>query len=621
MDGQAKVSLVLEVKNRMKTAIHEAKQHLNQNVREMKNQLADFKNNANTHMSGFERTARGYLDKVGQHFNRLGDKLGQLKTKWAGHLSDLTDKIPGLGTAFAALINPVALAGAAIAVAFKGAATAMQEAARFSGVWRQLAMLNIDKTDGQRAQLKDMVLSAAYTKGFDHSATSTAFFDVQSATGKYGREVDVIVRKQGEFAQLMQADFNKWIEGSAKAMANYRFGLDKLDEFNRSAFATVKVGVTNYDQIASVMSTYAGSAASANQNFNTANKLFAIFTAKVKSVDEASTLTKSLFNDLTKETTIKAFERIGIHMYDVNGRFRQADDILMELNKKFRNLTDDRSIVALKNQFTGSEGLIAFIQAATDKTDGLKNAFDTFDNAELGLVKATKIAREDINYINEQLQNRTSVLWAQIGKDLIPIKAWLAETASSTIRWFMTPELYKRTVNGEATAKIRDKHAGLVSPENLSDREYGNAIEDAKLQRDLLYEQLNANKAYKHNVFKAFNRDRYTQYHTAAASIGEINDLIKESSAKRAQATNNPFAAETPVADPAGAEKKLPDAATAITQAAQPAKSLTVNIDSFVKGGINTQRTELQQMDENQLESWFKNMFLRVIANVDTAYQ
>jgi TP901 family phage tail tape measure protein len=433
--------------------------------------------------------------------------------------------------------------------------------------------------------------------------------------------VDVIVRKQGEFANLMQADFNKWIEGSAKAMANYRFGLDKLDEFNRSAFATVKVGVTNYDQIASVMSTYAGSAASANQNFNTANKLFALFTAKVKSVDEASTLTKSLFNDLTKETTIKAFERIGINMYDVNGRFRQADDILIELNKKFRSLTDDRSVIALKNQFTGSEGLIAFIQAATDKTEGLKTAFDTFDNAELGLVKATKIARDDINYINDQLQNRTSVLWAQIGKDMIPFKSWLAEAVHSSVRWLMTPEHYKKTITGEAASNIRDKHASLITPENLTDREYGDMIADAKDRRALFYEQLEANKAFKNNIYKAFNPDRYTQYHTAAASIGEINDLIKESQAKRAQVANSPFAAETPTSDTAGSEKKLPDKAGEITQAAQPAKSLTVNIDSFVKGGINTQKTELQQMDENQLENWFRNMFLRVIANVDTAYQ
>lgn len=185
----------------------------------------------------------------------------------------------------------------------------------------------------------------------------------------------------------------------------------------------------------------------------------------------------------------------------------------------------------------------------------------------------------------------------------------------------MGPERYRNTVAGSATAKTRDKHAGLVSPENLSDREYGNAIEDAKLQRELLYEQMNANKAFKNGLYKFLVPVRYTQYHTAAASIGEINDLIKESQAKRAQAANNPFAAETPAADPAGAEKKLPDSANTITQAAQPAKSLTVNIDSFVKGGINTQRTELQQMDENQLESWFKNMFLRVIANVDTAYQ
>ena len=100
--------------------------------------------------------------------------------------------------------------------------------------------------------------------------------------------------------------------------------VDKLDEFNRSAYATVKVGVTTFDQLAKVQSVYAGAAASSNQSFDTANKFLALFTVKTKSVDEAATLTKSMFNDLTKDTTIKAFKKVGISLYENNGKIKQA---------------------------------------------------------------------------------------------------------------------------------------------------------------------------------------------------------------------------------------------------------------------------------------------------------
>ena len=161
-----------------------------------------------------------------------------------------------------------------------------------------------------------MVLDTAYNKGFTTTQTVAGYFDVQSTTGKYGDEVKRIVEKQGEFANLMQANFNDYIAGTAKGMANFGFGVDKLDEYNRSAYATVKVGVTTFDQLAKVQSVYAGAAASNNQTFDTANKLLALFTIKTKSVDEAATLTKSMFNDLTKDTTISAFKKIGINLYD-----------------------------------------------------------------------------------------------------------------------------------------------------------------------------------------------------------------------------------------------------------------------------------------------------------------
>lgn len=41
-------------------------------------------------------------------------------------------------------------------------------------------------------------------------------------------------------------------------MANYGFGVEKLKEFNKSAFATVKVGSITFDQLSKVQSAYAG---------------------------------------------------------------------------------------------------------------------------------------------------------------------------------------------------------------------------------------------------------------------------------------------------------------------------------------------------------------------------
>jgi hypothetical protein len=57
-----------------------------------------------------------------------------------------------------------------------------------------------------------------------------------------------------------------------------------------------------------------------------------------------------------------------------------------------------------------------------------------------------------------------------------------------------------------------------------------------------------------------------------------------------------------------------------ITGAATQQKNLTINIDSFVKGGINTAHTNLQNMDETQLEQWMTNMFMRVIRNAEMNY-
>ena len=391
MNGQAKIELMLSLKNKMRAGLNQAKKETFKSVNDMQT------------------------------------KLNTIKFNFAKSSKAIANEIPLVGNAFRLASNPIALTVGGLYAIGKGLDRTTQKAADFNTQFRALENLNLDKSKKEIDSLKRMVLDTSFDKGFNTNKTITGYFDVQSTTGKFGAEVRRIVEKQGEFANLMQSDFNEYIAGTAKGMANFGFGVDKLDDFNRSAYATVKVGVTTFDQLAKVQSVYAGAAASNNQTFDTANKLLALFTIKTKSVDEAATLTKSMFNDLTKDATIKAFKKVGISIYDNNGAIKQGDTLMLELNKKFSEMDSAKKIIDLKNQFTGSEGLIAMIQAATDKSGQLQNTLNSFDSTKLGLNKALQLARKDVNYINEQLKNKIDVIDIKIGEKALPLKLFWAE--------------------------------------------------------------------------------------------------------------------------------------------------------------------------------------------------
>lgn len=489
-----------------------------------------------------------------------------------------------------------------------------------------------------------MVLDTAFDRGFDTDKTVMGYFDVQSTTGKFGGEVKRIVGKQGEFANLMQADFNEYIAGTAKGMANFGFGAEKLDEFNRSAYATVKVGVTTFDQLAKVQSVYAGAAAANNQTFDTANKLLALFTVKTKSVDEAATLTKSMFNDLTKDATIKAFKKIGISIYDTNGNIKQADSLMMELNKKFLALDGDKKVIALKNQFTGSDGLISLVQAATDKSGQLQNTFNSFDSTKLGLNKALELARNDVNYINETLQNKIKALEIEIGTNLLPLKEWWAQLKLEMINGVMWVirggEGNKNKQYNEGWTKQSEEYGNVLqSAANLTKEQYTKKLSDLNIALKALdnthwkaVKDVN-NISVPLYIWGTENRQQWREEQSgyvldySKGKIDFMKNLIRDFQNKWQIKTNFGGNILSPL-DPAKKNDTdgntnpppLGNSVDSVTSSARQIRNLTVNIEAFNKGGINTQNTNLQHMEPTQIEEWFTEMCMRIVRNVETSY-
>lgn len=365
--------------------------------------------------------------KLGKKFKGVDDSIDSTERKgkklgkgMKNGFREAASEIPGLGRGIGLIKNPIVLAAGATLGFVAAAGKAAEKAREFNYEFLELKNLNLDKTKAEIDSLKDSVLDLSFKKGLDPVKTSKAFFDVQSATGLYGHEVELTVGKVGKFAQIMKADFNTSIEGAAKAMGIFNFKSDKMDEFLASSFKTVQVGVTTFDQLAKVQTEYAGAAASAGQGFNEANKLFAVFSANSKSVDIAANKTKTAFEDLGKKRTVDQFKKLGVNVFGADKNMRKLDEIAKDLVPRLKTMSDEDFSI-LKSNIGGSEGLRGLMDSLKNSGDKTLNTFKQFDDTEFSFDKALENARGDLEVMSQIIGNKLSVAWIKFGDAMTPV--------------------------------------------------------------------------------------------------------------------------------------------------------------------------------------------------------
>lgn len=378
-----------------------------------------------SHLQGFKRlddASDRLNNKSNRLFSALDKRMTSFRAKGAAFADGLADFVPALGGIGPALISPMGAAAAGVGLLATGLVVATNRAKVFEDQFMELANLNLDKSRDEIDRLKKSVLDSAFVTGKSAEATSMAFFDVQSATGKYGQEVDAIVKKVADFSKATKTDFNTAIQGTVKGILNYGLSVNDLDQYLASSFKTVQTGIVTFDQLAKVQTDYAGAANTAGQSVDSANQLFTVFTAKTKSAEEAATLTKSALQDLLKPQTLKTFEKFGVSAFDkTTGKVKQLDQIVGELNetfKEFRN--DDKKLTNLINQFKGSEGLTALIGETARNGENMIKTFNSFDNTSFEMDKALENAKNNSLIISDEIKNKWNTILIGIGEEVLP---------------------------------------------------------------------------------------------------------------------------------------------------------------------------------------------------------
>lgn len=372
--------------------------------------------------------------KIKKITNRMKGKVKQLKLSTVNAFSAMRSEIPLFGRAMDILGNPYVLiaAGLLSVVTLFGKATI--EAKKFNHEFLQIKQLNLDKNNADLKTYKGLIMDSAFETGKGLVDTTKAYYDIQSALGFYGRDAEKVFKNVAKFSTATGAELNDSINQTSKAIKAFNLNAGDTEMLMSSNAKTVQVGITTFRELAKVQTEYAGAAAGANQNVDSANKLFAAFTSIAKDSRTAATLTKTAFMGLTQEATIKGLKEIGVQLYDAEGNLKDLDKILRQVDGKFKKMSP-KQIDELINKIGGPEGLRALFTKLKTGADDLFKTFDAFDSSKFDLDKALKNAQADATILGQIIKAKFGTIMARLGEKILPLVVVVLKKINQTLDW------------------------------------------------------------------------------------------------------------------------------------------------------------------------------------------
>lgn len=379
----------------------------------------------------------GKLQKLQSKFDKFGTKVGgkidKLRLKYQGFI----DEIPGLGRAMDLLKNPMALATVGIlgvGIAFGALATkGVQAAEKFDTAFLPIKQLNLDKSKVELDSYRSKIRDAAFDIGTNLGDSTNAMYDLQSATGLYGKDAIDVFKKVGRYSQATGADLGDSMNSTTKAMKAFGIGVDGIDALLASNAKTVQTGIVTFDELAKVQTEYAGATSAAGQSVDVGNKVFAMFTSISKNADIAAGQTKNFFDGLGAQGS-KIKKELDIDIFGVDGKMKDADKLLIDISQKFKNMTD-KEITDTINKIGGPEGLRTALAKVKTGADDMVKTFNAFDSSKFSLKDALKNAEGDFGKMKEMFSSRLEAVFSKIGEKIIPLLANLFDTLAPVLEW------------------------------------------------------------------------------------------------------------------------------------------------------------------------------------------
>lgn len=345
--AQAKLELLLELKNRLKAGLATAKSNALTQLKSMKSSLNEFSNH---NMKAF---------------------------------SGIMDQIPGVGRAVGLLANPYALAAAA-ALAFGVAAA---KAANMSLDWQSnMAKVNVTAGLG-KTELKNLSNQLRYIGAHGTTDIMTipdAFNRIISA----GLSVDDSLKALGPTLKATKAGFSDIDTVAASGISVMKSSGEDIKVVYDTLFATLNKGNAEFSAIAKYLPSIIPGAKLAGSTLQETAGAYAFLTGSL-SPEVSATGLKNIFKSLSDPRMFEAFEKIGVDVFDAKGKFRGIVPVVEDLKGSMNGLSDQQRSYKFGLVGLDQEAKMAFGNMI-QHSDELKTTIDAVTNSTGQLDEAVK---------------------------------------------------------------------------------------------------------------------------------------------------------------------------------------------------------------------------------------
>ncbi len=588
--------------------------------------------------------------KIKKVTGELQSKLNDFKVKNVEAFDAITSRVPGAGRALSMLANPYTLLAAAAIGAAMAIGKATAKAMEFEHTFMNIRQLNLDKSRSELDRYRKEVIDTAFQTGINLDKMTVGYYDLQSGLGIYGKEVTDISKQVARYSISTQADYNDSVNQTIKSMK--AFGLQSKDtrQLLEANAKTVQVGIVTYAELAQVQTEYAGAAAAAGQNVDTANKFFAAFTSISKNADIAANKTKTAFQGLSDPRVLDNLQKYGVQIYDSTGKMRQLDQVIRDASGKI-DLMNDKQFNKFMGDVGGPEGLRDLFAKLRNGADDFFKTLDAYDGSAVNLDKMYQNAMNDPKTVINMIREQFNTAFTRIGVAFMPVVVKIINGIQSIGKFFR--DLYNKSalfrdilsvIGGVFEWAFKIAIAPIKLVINYIRLSWG-AIIDVISAMNKWFEKITGIKGGFSGLYNAIRpylvwvKDFLVQigdlmYDVFTLNIKGAKDKIKnfklpdlneikakikvKTEVEPEPDTGNPTKPSPTNDNPTGFDPSSPSGDVKTISNGSQTKNIPVNIDSIIKGFTPTNQS-INGMNEDELERWMTEMFLRVVRSAETA--
>lgn len=623
--GSPKVSLLLELRNRLRAGLTSARTQLASSVSSMK------------------------------------AKLGELAVRHKAAFEAMKDQIPGFSNALSLLANPyVAITAAVVALG-----AAWLKAVKMATEWKNsMAKVNVTAQLGKKElkELSDRILDIGRRSQVDDlMQVPEAFNKILSA----GLDVNTALATLEPTLKASKASFTDVGTVAAAAVSTMNSsGIMDATRVYDILFATMNKGNAEFADIANYLPKIIPGARNAGFSLEQTGGAFAYMTAQGLKAEAAATVLQNAFKALSTPEIIYGgktkggFKALGIQIFDTHGKMRDMVSIATDLNKVLAGLSDEQRVNKLAQIGLDQEAATGFA-IMSQNVDKLKDSIDFTTNSSGQLNEAVKNSEQPMDSW-KQLGNELKAVMIGIGESG---SGWFGEIGKSILdvvlsikQLYNDSMLFQDVVKGIGVVfqyawwvatfgiKLVFNYLSWVWEKLVGVKEAtfgaGDGFEKWYLQAKpyilWIYQYLEGVVKLMGNI-ATFDWDGVKENAKNLANGKNMDQLRNQVQAEYIEFKKKKDEKENPATlvpqggidengklinggKPTDADKGKDKGSSVTGMQGQP-RNITFNMDAMIKmGNLVSSNSEVSSMSKRELEAWLQELLRRAIANIETSY-